>query len=34
MLPGAVHVRAVNPRCDEKLLYRNNWDFNEESQSP
>ena len=24
MLPGAIHLRAVNPRCDEKLLIRNN----------
>ena len=25
MLPGAVHLRAVNGCCDERLLVRNNW---------
>ena len=34
MLPGAVHIRAVNPCCDEKLLIRNNWEEATESQSP
>ena len=24
MLPGAVHLLAVNPRCGERLLIRNN----------
>ena len=33
MLPGAVHLRAVNPCCDEKLLYRNNWERAPKSQS-
>ena len=27
MLPGAVHVRAVNPRCGKRLLGRNNWEL-------
>ena len=33
MLPGTVHLRAVNPRCDEKVLYRNNWEAPPKSQS-
>src|SRR6476469_9868830 len=33
MLPGAVHLRAVNPCCGERLLYRNNWDVSVKCQS-
>ena len=33
MLPGAVHLLAVNPRCGERLLIRNNWDGAVKSQS-
>jgi hypothetical protein len=27
MLPGAVHLRAVNPLCGERLLARNNQPY-------
>jgi hypothetical protein len=33
MLPGAVHLRAVNPCCGERLLIRNNWEGVVKSQS-
>src|SRR5438270_3415635 len=31
-LPGAVHLRAVNPSCGERLLIRNNWELRSKCQ--
>lgn len=33
MLPGTVHLLAVNPLCGERLLIQNNWECVEKSQS-